>query len=76
MAAFERLIRFQAEDGRTYFGDLGKETPTREMEGRKVAVLEGDIESGFKKTGSEATVSKVSFPMPQLPCPIQCANEK
>jgi transcription initiation factor TFIIH subunit 2 len=61
MATFDRLIRFEAQDGKTYFGDLGKEeVPTREIEGKKVQVLEGSVEGGFKKTGGEATVSKVS----------------
>jgi transcription initiation factor TFIIH subunit 2 len=60
MAAFDRLIRFEANDGKTYFGDLGKEeVPTREIEGRKVQVLEGSVAGGFKKTGGDATVSKV-----------------
>lgn len=57
--AFQRLIRFLASDGKTYFGNLLKETPTLEIEGSKVEVLDGSIEAGFKKTGSEATVSKV-----------------
>jgi transcription initiation factor TFIIH subunit 2 len=60
MAAFDRLVRFEAQDGKTYFGDLGKEeVPTREIMGRKVTVLEGSVESGFTKTGDEATISKV-----------------
>lgn len=59
MPAFERLVRFEAQDGKTYYGNLTKETPTREIEGSKVEVLEGDVKSGFKKTGGEETVSKV-----------------
>jgi len=57
--AFERLIRFVADDGKTYYGNLTKETPTLEIEGSKVEVINGDIDSGFSKAGSEATVSKV-----------------
>lgn len=57
--SFQRLIRFEADDGKTYYGNLTKETPTQEIQGSKVEVLDGDIETGFKKTGSEATVSKV-----------------
>lgn len=57
--SFERLIRFQADDGKTYYGNLTKEIPTREIEGSKVEILSGDVESGFKKTGTESTVSKV-----------------
>lgn len=64
MAAFDRLIRFEGDDGKTYFGDLGKEVvPTREIAGKKVQVLEGDVKGGFKKTGVEATVSKVRLCM-------------
>ena len=57
--SFERLVRFQADDGKTYFGNLTKQLPTREIEGSRVEVLSGDVQSGFKKTGDEATVSKV-----------------
>jgi transcription initiation factor TFIIH subunit 2 len=57
--AFERLIRFVANDGKTYYGNLTKETPTMEIEGSEVEIISGDIESGFSKTGSEAVVSKV-----------------
>lgn len=65
MAAFERLIRFQADDGKTYYGDLGSEVPTREIEGKKVEVLEGDVETGFKKTGAQAQVAKVNIQFSQ-----------
>lgn len=57
--SFERLIRFQADDGKTYYGNLTKEVPTHEIEGSKVEIVSGDVETGFKKTGTEATVSKV-----------------
>jgi len=64
MAAFSHLIRFEAEDGKTYYGDLTKETPTREIQGKEVEVLEGDIKSGFSKKGSKAKVSKLLCPLP------------
>ena len=60
MSGFERLIRFEADDGKTYYGNLTKETPTKEIQGSKVDTLEGSFENGFKKTGSQANVSKVS----------------
>lgn len=63
MAAFERLIRFQAEDGKTVYGNLEKEVPTREIEGSQVEVLEGDVKSGFKKSGAKAKVSKLLSPL-------------
>lgn len=64
MAAFERLIRFQSDDGKTVYGNLDKETPTREIEGSTVEVIEGDVRSGFKKTGGKAKVSKLLSPLP------------
>jgi transcription initiation factor TFIIH subunit 2 len=57
--SFERLIRFKANDGKTYKGNLSKETPTEEIVGSEVEILEGDIKSGFKKTGQKAQVSEV-----------------
>ena len=63
MAAFERLIRFQTDSGKVVFGDLGKETPTREIEGSSVEVLEGDVKSGFRKTGGKEKVGKLLAPL-------------
>lgn len=59
MAAFERLIRFETPEGDIKFGDLGKAVPTKEIEGREVEVLEGDVKVGFKKGGGKAKVGKV-----------------
>ncbi|KAH8716920.1 hypothetical protein GQ44DRAFT_688360 [Phaeosphaeriaceae sp. PMI808] len=67
MATFDRLIRFQSSDGNVKYGNLEKETPTREIEGSEVEVLEGDIKSGFKKTGGKAKVEK-------LLCPLESTN--
>jgi transcription initiation factor TFIIH subunit 2 len=64
MASFSHLIRFEANDGKTYYGDLTKETPTREIEGKEVEVLEGDVKSGFSKNGIKAKVSKLLCPLP------------
>ena len=59
---FERLIRFAAEDGETYYGNLEKEVPTLEIEKSEVEVLKGDIESGWEKTGERKKVDKVRIP--------------
>ncbi|USP80482.1 Fumarylacetoacetate hydrolase domain-containing protein 2 [Curvularia clavata] len=64
MAAFERLIRFQDAEGKTVYGNLEEEVPTREIEGRSVEVVEGDVESGFKKTEKKAKVAKLLCPLP------------
>jgi transcription initiation factor TFIIH subunit 2 len=61
--AFDRLIRFQTSDGKVKYGNLEKETPTKEIEGSEVEVLEGDIKSGFKKTGGKAKVEKLLSPL-------------
>jgi hypothetical protein len=44
------------------YGNLTKETPTLEIEGSEVEVLDGDIERGWTKMGDKATVSKVCLP--------------
>ncbi|CAN9337753.1 unnamed protein product [Alternaria alternata] len=64
MSAFERLIRFEDKDGKTVYGNLEKEVPTKEIEGSSVEVLEGDVKSGFKKTGQKTTVGKLLCPLP------------
>ncbi|ORY10579.1 hypothetical protein BCR34DRAFT_674184 [Clohesyomyces aquaticus] len=61
---FERLIRFVAGDDKTYYGNLTKETPTREIQGSEVDLLSGDVKTGFSKTGERATVSKLLCPLP------------
>jgi transcription initiation factor TFIIH subunit 2 len=58
--AFERLIRFVDEKGETRYGNLEKETPTKEIEGSVVEIIDGSIENGFSKTSQKATVKKVS----------------
>lgn len=57
---FERLIRFVSSMGETQYGNLTKETPTKEIQGSEVEILKGDIESGFEKAGKKATVKQVS----------------
>ncbi|KAI1578237.1 fumarylacetoacetate hydrolase family protein [Pyrenophora tritici-repentis] len=64
---FERLIRFETPDGEIKYGDLGKAVPTKEIEGREVDVLEGDVKSGFKKGGGRAKVGKLLSPIPESP---------
>jgi transcription initiation factor TFIIH subunit 2 len=63
MASFERLIRFETADGKTVYGNLEKEVPTREIEGSEVEILEGDVRSGFKKSGGKAKVRKLLSPL-------------
>lgn len=60
---FDRLIRFTTPDGKTEYGNLEKEVPTREIEGSEVELLEGDVKSGFKKAGGKAKVGKLLCPL-------------
>lgn len=59
MAAFERLVRFETTDGSVKYGNLEKETPTREIEGSEVEVVEGDVQSGFRKGSGRVRIGKV-----------------
>lgn len=59
MASFERLIRFEGEDGQTHWGDFGSEEPGRNVEGKTVHILEGDVGAGFQSTGREGKIKKV-----------------
>jgi len=63
MAAFARLIRFKTADGTIKYGDLGSETPTREIRGKEVELLEGDVKAGFRKSGETAKVGELLSPL-------------
>ncbi|KAI8943783.1 hypothetical protein NX059_001757 [Plenodomus lindquistii] len=63
MATFDRLIRFKTTDGSIKYGDLGAETPTKEIAGKEVELLDGDIQSGFKKNGGKAKVGELLSPL-------------
>ncbi|KAF2741943.1 hypothetical protein M011DRAFT_497822 [Sporormia fimetaria CBS 119925] len=62
-----RLIRFVANDGKAYYGNLTKDMPVQAIEGSSVEVLDGDITQGWKKNGVSATVSKLLCPLPSTP---------
>ena len=57
--AFERLIRFESEQGGIVYGDLPASIPTEEIEGSTVTVVDGDIDTGFSITTRRAIVKKV-----------------
>ncbi|KAF2200247.1 hypothetical protein GQ43DRAFT_456570 [Delitschia confertaspora ATCC 74209] len=61
----------EAEDGKTYYGNLAEEIPTQKIEGHKVEVLSGDITKGFSKTGEQSVVKKLLCPLPSTPI-IEC----
>lgn len=58
--SFERLIRFVDEAGKTQYGNLGKVTPVKEIEGSEVEIVEGSINTTFTKTGKTTRVKKVN----------------
>jgi hypothetical protein len=70
---FKRLIRFENENGEVVYGNLEKETPTKEIEGSVVEVIDGSIEKGFSKTSQKATVKKASY---LLSIPFQSTDSK
>ncbi len=81
--AFERLIRFEDGKGDIVYGNLENETPTKEIEGSVVEIIDGSLEEGFSKTGQKATVKKVHHQLSnafspltskQLLCPIPSAH--
>jgi hypothetical protein len=72
-SSFDRLIRFQTSDGKEVYGNLAQEVLTREIEGSEVEVLEGDLKSGFRKSGDKAKVQKLLCPLKReelniIPC--------
>ncbi|RMZ88463.1 hypothetical protein DV736_g4304, partial [Chaetothyriales sp. CBS 134916] len=62
MSSFQRLIRFEANDGSIVFGDVTGPALVPDLEGTPVAVLEGNLETGFSRTRRTATVKRLSIP--------------
>jgi len=70
MAAFARLIRFKTADGTIKYGDLGSETPTREIRGKEVELLSPlDVTTGFLCVGLNYRrhAEECSLEIPQNP---------
>jgi transcription initiation factor TFIIH subunit 2 len=55
---FERLIRFETQDGRVLYGDVPNAIPTEKIEGSTVTIIDGDITNGFHSTGQKTVVHK------------------
>lgn len=64
MAPFERLVRFETDGGIETYGDLPSSVGNDDIVGSSVEVLDGDMRSGFKKSGSKATIKKVGHSQP------------
>lgn len=61
IAPFERLVRFENDGGKETYGDLPLNVANDAIIGSSVEVLDGDIKTGFKKSGSKATIKKAHF---------------
>ena len=58
--AFERLIRFVDDNGKTRYGDVPTGADIVGIVGRKVKVLDGNPSTTLSATQEEATVKEVS----------------
>ncbi|KAJ3494221.1 hypothetical protein NLG97_g4217 [Lecanicillium saksenae] len=63
---FERLVRFEADDGTTLYGDVTDASAVSNLVGTSVTVLDGNLEDGFSKTSRTATIKKVLSPLPSV----------
>jgi transcription initiation factor TFIIH subunit 2 len=57
--SFKRLVRFVDENGQTLYGDLGDTVPSADVTGSTVVVLDGNLETGWRQSGRQATITKV-----------------
>ncbi|TVY87467.1 Uncharacterized protein LAWI1_G006943, partial [Lachnellula willkommii] len=69
--AFDRLVRFEDDEGKIHYGNVPYEFPSEGIDGAKIQILKGDISSGFSKGDGTATVKKLLCPLettPIVPC--------
>jgi hypothetical protein len=59
---FERLIRFEDDQGQVHYGDLKSDIGTDKVVGAQVTLLAGDLVAGFTKLADTKTVHKVPLP--------------
>jgi hypothetical protein len=64
--AFKTLIRFANANGEIRYGDMGDVPITGDLKDVEVAVLDGDLDSGFKKSGKTEKIHMVETLFP--PC--------
>lgn len=67
MAPFERLIRFEGDDGRIHYGDFGASELPRDVSGKTVQLVSGNIATGFTKSDKQATIKKLLPPLLSTP---------
>ncbi|TQV90636.1 hypothetical protein V2A60_008313 [Cordyceps javanica] len=63
---FERLVRFEADDGTTLYGNITDASAVSNLVGTTANVLDGNLEIGFSKTTRTAIVKKVLSPLPAV----------
>ncbi|PHH93380.1 hypothetical protein CDD83_3693 [Cordyceps sp. RAO-2017] len=64
MAPFQRLVRFEADDGSILYGDVRDPSLVSAMQGARVPVLAGSFQTGFEPTSRTATIKRVLAPLP------------
>jgi len=64
---FDRLIRFEDDEGKVRFGNVPHEFPGEGIVGTKVKVLNGGFTTGFSIGEEEATIKKLLCPMESTP---------
>ena len=61
--AFERLIRFVDDTGKTRYGDVPTGADINNIVGQKVKVLDGNPRTTLSATSEEVPVNEVSNPL-------------
>ncbi|OAA72330.1 Fumarylacetoacetase, protein [Cordyceps fumosorosea ARSEF 2679] len=64
---FHRLVRFEDGNGTTLYGDVTDPSVLSDLVGATVAVLDGDLDTGFVKTTRKAIINKVLCPLERVP---------
>ncbi|KAH8655232.1 fumarylacetoacetate hydrolase family protein [Xylariales sp. PMI_506] len=74
MSSFSRLIKFEGEDGKAYFADLGKENLEPPALGSKLKAFPS-FQSLLEGSSAEpATIKKLLAPLPRDDLPIYCVG--
>ncbi|KAI1269610.1 fumarylacetoacetate hydrolase family protein [Xylariaceae sp. FL1019] len=74
MAAFTKLVRFESDDGKTYFADLGNDAPELPAAGAKLTSYKS-FEDLMSKKNEETTIfKKLLAPLPRDDIPIYCVG--
>lgn len=61
---FDRLIRFEDDEGTIHYGNVPQDLPSEGILGSKVQVLDGDVSLEFSNGHEQAIVKKVNISSP------------